>query len=356
MRPSVRSLRTALFALLGAALVQTLALPAFAADDDAEEKKKALSIARAKFQQGVESEQVGDWVGALKLFRDVGQTKMTPQVRFHIAVCEENLGHLIKALGGYQFALEEAKDPNAVPDTFRTQDLADKFRQEVEASINDLQARLPKVTIERGAGAEAATIELDGIPLGASSVGVEVPQDPGPHQVTARAPGYSDFNETVTLAEKESKKVTIKLDKNASATSTGSVDVGGGGPSHDAVSQPPSRLVPYIVGGVGIASLGASGVFLILRQTTISDLADNCNGSSCPPSQKDKYESLKKYNIFMYATAGVGVAALGTAVALIVLEPKQKKPPVATWHGVQFGAAPTAPGADVAGASVFGRF
>jgi hypothetical protein len=46
---------------------------------------------------------------------------------------------------------------------------------------------------------------------------------------------------------------------------------------------------------------------------------------------------------------------VGTAVALILLEPKPKKP-VATWHGVEVGVAPAAPGADLAGASLYGNF
>ena len=91
-----------------------------------------LSEARAAFQRGIELEQAKNWGGALKQFRQVGQVKMTPQVRYHIALCEENLGKLVAALGGYELALADAE---SVGDGV-------SFKQEVEASVNDLRARI----------------------------------------------------------------------------------------------------------------------------------------------------------------------------------------------------------------------
>ncbi len=98
--------------------------PALAEDTD------ELKQARAQFQQATELERAGNWAAALQRFREVGQVRMTPQVRFHIAVCEENLGRLVAALGGYELALAEADTVG--PD----------FRTEVEQSIVRLRARI----------------------------------------------------------------------------------------------------------------------------------------------------------------------------------------------------------------------
>ena len=108
---------------------------------------------------------------------------MTPQVRFHIAVCEENLGRLVAALGGYELALADADK------------VGSDFKGEVEENVTKLRARIPKLVIDRGAGANAAAIELDGVAVGDSSVGVEVPLDPGPHAVTAKAPNRTTVRE-----------------------------------------------------------------------------------------------------------------------------------------------------------------
>jgi hypothetical protein len=155
---------------LGAAVF--CAQPVYAQD------KTELSKARAQFQRAIELEQAGNYTTALETFRDVGQVRMTPQVRFHIATCEEKLGRLVTALGGYQLAFADADS------------VGEDFKSEVERAVTRLEASIPKLVINRGSGAEAAEIQLDGESLGASSVGVPVPLDPGPHAITAKAPDF----------------------------------------------------------------------------------------------------------------------------------------------------------------------
>jgi PEGA domain len=278
------------------------ALPASA--QDTPELKKA----RAQFQQATELEQAGNWTAALQAFREVGQVRMTPQVRFHIAVCEENLGRLVAALGGYELALADADKVN--PD----------FKGEVEANITKLRARIPKLVIERGAGASAAAIELDGIAVGNSSVGVEVPLDPGPHAVTAKAPNRKPFEANVTLTERETTRLEVKL-----AELPPDLLLGGGAARAD---KPPSKVVPYVIGGVGVASLVGSGVLFGLRQGALSDLEKACpTRTDCPASEQSRYDDLKFYHYGSQVALGVGVVALGTAGALLFFQSRKKEPP-----------------------------
>src|SRR5690348_10054221 len=88
-----------------------------------------LKRARAQFQRGIELEQASNWSEAIQQFREVGQVRMTPHVRFHIAFCEEGLGRLVTALGGYELALSEADQVG--PD----------FKGEVETAIKNLKDR-----------------------------------------------------------------------------------------------------------------------------------------------------------------------------------------------------------------------
>src|SRR6188768_1865676 len=180
-----------------------LALPALsvglAARPAAAQDKKELSKARVQFQRAIELEQAGNYSTALEQFRDVGQVRMTPQVRFHIATCEEKLGRLVTALGGYQLAFADADG------------VGEDFKAEVTVAVTRLQANIPKLVIVRGTGAEAAEIQLDGVALGASSVGVPVPLDPGPHAISAKAPSALPFSQTVTIAENEQKSVDVTL-------------------------------------------------------------------------------------------------------------------------------------------------
>src|SRR5512145_109373 len=164
-------------------------------------EKDELSSARAKFQQALELEQAGNYAHAVQMFREVGQVRMTPQVRYHIASCEEKLGKLVAALGGYELALAEAES------------LGPDFQKEVEERASSLRSRIPKLVIERGQGAKAATVELDGVSLGSSSIGVEVPIDPGPHTIQAKAPGYQPYSATVDVTEGELERIPIKLEE-----------------------------------------------------------------------------------------------------------------------------------------------
>jgi hypothetical protein len=294
-----------------------------------------LQDARAKFQRGIELEQAGNWSEAIQQFRAVGVVRMTPQVRFHIAYCEEGLGRLVTALGGYELALAEAAQVG--PD----------FKHEAEGAVLRLRARIPKLVIERGTNAEAALVQIDGVELGASSIGGEIPLDPGPHTITASAPGYQQFTTGAELKEQAVTRVTVDLVPAPKDAGPRTIE------RRVMVESPsgPNRTVPYIVGGVGVGVLAVSGVLLALRLATQSELEKDCpDRKHCPESNYGTYRRLKTYNVVTPVVATVGVATIGVAVALIVFEKKPAKPKEA---GLAF--TPAAKGA-LAGASIDYRF
>ncbi|KYF77809.1 hypothetical protein BE11_40000 [Sorangium cellulosum] len=311
---------------VAAVLLLLLEAPALAQDTD------ELKRARAQFQQATELEQAGNWAAALQQFREVGQVRMTPQVRFHIAVCEENLGRLVAALGGYELALAEADAVGA------------DFRAEVEQAIGRLRARIPKLVIVRGKGAGSAAMELDGVALGGTSIGVEVPLDPGPHALTAKAPNHKLFQETVELKEGGVTRVEVTLEAlpQELLIQAGALS-----------ERPPSKVVPYVIGGVGAASLIGSGVLFVLRQGALKDLEDACGsgGKACPASMESRYDDLKFYHYGAQVALGVGVAAVGTATAILLLQRKKPKEP----EKVSLELVPVVGGSEV-GASLSGAF
>ena len=65
----------------------------------------------------------------------------------------------------------------------------------------------------------------------------------------------------------------------------------GGSRASASPARPPARrapasssALPYIIGGVGVASLGAAGVFFLLRQGAINKLDDKCSTNKSAPS------------------------------------------------------------------------
>jgi hypothetical protein len=309
------------------------------------------------FQQGTELEQAGNYAAALLAFREVGQVRMTPQVQFHIAACEEKLGRLAAALGGFTLALEDASS------------VGPEFQLELETRIDALKQRIPKLVLERGAGAEAATVELDGIALGGSSIGAEVPLDPGPHMLQAKAPGYKPLRLTIELAEKEVKAVTLELEpvrlgpKPKPKPAEPEPREHEAAPESNRAPRGQARTLQYVIGGVGAIALINAGVFYLLRRGKDSDLQELCGSDrDCTNADprplvgdevgrsRDMYNHMKTDSTVMSVSAVTGLLALGAAGTWYFLDTKQQHASTAwTMHTA-------APGADLAGLSLSKHF
>lgn len=298
--------------LLVGQLVCPSIVPRVARADEAAD----LSQARAKFQRATELKQANDFAGALTLFREVGQFKMTPQVRYHIAGCEEGLGKLVAAYGGYELARAQGEDMPA------------DFLNEVDAAIERLGARIPKLVITRGKGADAARIELDGVVLGASSIGHDVPLDPGPHAVTATAPGYLDYSGTVEAIESQSVNLEIEMARIPTAA-----------PPPEPVQAPPPPpkgygIAPYIVGGAGIGLAVVGAILLPVSQASVGEANEICPDQDCtgkPVEDQERVRSIlsgaQTTEVIGWSFIGVGLAAVGVGTTLFLIDPARKKAP-----------------------------
>lgn len=327
----------AVASVVGALVVTSpLIEPAYAQD------KAELDKARNQFREAIAAETAGNWAGALKLLREVANVKMTPQVRYNIALCEENLGQLVNALGDYELALVDARAANA-------SDVVNIVAPRVEA----LRSRVPKVVLTRAESARLATITLDGVTIGAAMLNKEMPVDPGAHVVEAAARGYKPFRQQFDTAERDTKTIQIELEAEAAAPAPAeSVAAPPATAAADTGERKPD-LVPFIVGGAGIASLAASGVFYALRSGTMNDLDAVCGPSrdDCPESSESTFNRGRTYTTLANVTLGLGVAALGTGAVLYFTGQQSRE--TAREPGV--GVAPAAPSAQL-GASVVGRF
>jgi hypothetical protein len=284
--------------------------PARAADSGPEVSADALKRAREQFGQALALQTAGDWAGALALLKDVAAVKSTPQVRFNIALCEEKLGRLVAALGDYELAAADARAERA-----------EQVAEEVEARLENLRQRIPKLTVKRGAGAEAAIIAVDGVSVGDQVIGMPMPTDPGPHTVEAKAPGFKPFRKSVRVAEQQSETIEITLD----AEPPPPVALGPGGTR----SEGRSRLPGYVIGGIGVASLGASAVFFGLRAGKISDLDKACPERQCQPSSQSDIDAGKMYTTVANVTLAVGVAAVAGGLVLVLTSGPSSEPSVA---------------------------
>lgn len=167
----------------------------------ADEPSKAdLTVARSLFAEAVADEDAGRWADALSKIRRAGAVKMTPGIRFHIAVCEEKLAQLVPALEDYTAAQVAAQREN-------NREVLDLVGEPLLA----LKARIPTLKVDVPAGVQGIDVRLDGRVLQASLWGTAFPVDAGAHKVEARAPGMTPYTSTVTLAPRETTSVVVSL-------------------------------------------------------------------------------------------------------------------------------------------------
>ncbi len=98
------------------------------------------------------------WNDALVKLERVAQVKLTSGVRYHTALCEEHLGHLVAALSDYEAAAEQAHAENAT-DVLRL----------VDRRIADSTERTPQVVVVVVPSVPDAILLLDGQPIAAGA-------------------------------------------------------------------------------------------------------------------------------------------------------------------------------------------
>jgi hypothetical protein len=297
-----------------------------------------LAAARQLFNEGKELEKQKSYEGALEKFKKVAGVKMTPQVRFHIALCEENLGHLVEAINGFDLAANEAKLAGST---------ATEVAENAPKRADGLRERVPTLQLTVAGKVLTSKIFLDGAPVAAAALGTATPIDPGDHVVEVQdAAAKVTFHKDLKLEERAREHVEVEVNDVEVAVV----------PTDTAVIPPPapprSRTPVYIAGGVGVVSLIASGVFFGLRAGTISTVAATCtdpiNYKGCKDTQetKDAIASGQTDSTVSAITLGVGLAGLGAAGVLwFVTNPK--KAPAPAKAGVTL--VPTGPGFELRG-------
>jgi len=333
-----------------------LALTVGGAADAQQPSREELAKARTAFQEGVALAAANNCAAALVKYKEVAQVKMTAQVAFNIAECEERLGKLVQALGNYRIAVAQAgEDRNA-----------QKVLREAGNRVGDIEARIPKLTIKKGPGIEAATILMDGTELGASQLGSPLTLDPGAHVVIGRYEGKDYFNQNVTLAERDNKTFTVRFELPKAKIETVPIEQ----PVEPQAPPPKSRVPGAVVTAIGGAALITGLAGIGVRQSSLSTLNGlGCTNNRCPDT--DEARSAASKGKLMTGVAEimipVGVGALAAGIYLLATSGPQKpkaddKSKEAPADGKPAAFAPKmelvgwAPGASVGGLSVVGRF
>lgn len=280
-----------------------------------------LNQARERFGAARKLEDAGRWREALETFQRVAEVKMTPQVRFHIALCRENLGLWTEALDGYAQAAGEAK--GSAPDV----------TIEANEHIRKLESFMPTVTLRVKGAAVGDELFLDQRALPIDDHPLAIRADPGPHNAEVRRGETVVAREYLTLEPRTTRRIELTIGSVAQPP-PGWIDpgnarssrVGGGAPPPP---SPPSdgsaqRTLGYAALGLGGAAAIVTGVFIGLRAGALGRLQETCPAMTRCPRTAEAIVSEGKTDATVVNVFGIlTVAAAASGVALLLTAPSR---------------------------------
>ena len=156
------------------------------------------AAARAQLQIGYDLKAKGRCQEAIPHFVESVRLDPHPKGFLNLSDCEEKVGRLSAALSHAVQARDVATSPALAA-----------LKRLAEQRIRSLEAKLPKLTLKLSKDAPTGTVVLrDGVELGAISLLVPLPMDPGNHTILVRGGGAEKQYE-VTLREGETKELEV---------------------------------------------------------------------------------------------------------------------------------------------------
>jgi hypothetical protein len=202
------------------------------------------------------------------------------------------------------------------------------------------------VSVSANARASGLIIQIDGAALAEQAWGVAMPVDPGKHVVRAEAPGKQPFETTLEAAAGSAAGETVEIPALAAATdggvSGGTAGAGDSTASGDSSSR--RRTIGWVVGGVGVVSLGVGGYFGLRALSRWSDRNDGCV-TGCTPEAKVAGDEAGTAATISTVGFGVGLVGIGVGAYLLLSSAGEKEPAPSVGSGVTWVPVATQDGA-----------
>ncbi len=283
-----------------------------------------VAKADALFKEGRALMKNGDYETACPKLEESYRLDPAAGTGINLGDCFEKRGKVASALIAYQAAraLLQPGDPRIGP---------------VDREIAALEKRTPRLTIKLARGApEGTTVKRDGREVGADSLGLAVPVNPGEHWVTVIAPRRRDGRTRVHIAEAQGQVVEVQVGPRLEEAESppDAKDERKAKPALRPEHEGPSDL-PIVLGtvvaltglGIGAANLIAAGEKNGDREALLRDLggrgckpAAPADGSTCDElkAADDEYRSRRDTG---YVALIVGALA-GTATLTYLFWPR----------------------------------
>lgn len=293
-------------ALLVAATLGTSA-PASAQD---------IASAEVLFEKGKTDMLAGRYDTGCKAIAESQRLDPRAGTLFTLATCERLWGHIATAASRYTdyLAVYERLPPEKKADPIQL----GRFKEATEWR-EKLLPDIPQLTLSLPEGVPPGTVvKRDGEVVGAASLGVSLPVDPGEHTITTQVPGGAAREQRITMARGEKRQVTLEIGIALNHPAAPG-DTGPGG----------RRTATYVLGGVGVAGLVAGTIFGGLAIGQKETVLQHCGAAigqpdktACDQAGLDAAGNAKSLALGSTIGLAAGGVALATAAILFFTEAK----------------------------------
>ena len=311
----------------------------------AEPAADELVQARRLFNEAELLERNEDWSAAIDKLRRALAIKETPGLRYHLAYCQEQMGHLVEALANYDRAAE-LLDSGAVA-------------KDVAALLGPARAalapRVPTLDLGVSGSVSGAKFKVDERELLAEQLAHPILLNPGTYRIVVSAPGRRPLELTVTLTEGDRKVVRAELkpprQDPSPPPSTPSSDStrDSGSLSPRTVVLASEALLTLVALGVGVGYTVERSLAAERAEEARSDLdrrtdseANVCRNptaefaSSCARLEEANQDGIDASHLATLGFVGAGIAAAATVATWYLWRPEEPR------HALGIHAAPVA--------------
>lgn len=191
--------------------------------------------------------------------------------------------------------------------------------------VQQLEPTLSYLTLEVTAPGGQLTLLHDGKVVGQPLWGTAFPVDPGVHQLEASAPGKKPWTASINVVPgPHQERVTVPALEDAPAEpalAAPALQPDGTASPSDGRTQ---RTIGWVLLGAGSAAIVTGGIFALLARADDSDAEDECRPDRrelCNPAGVDLANSAKTKATLSGVSAGLGLAAAGAGVTLLLTAP-----------------------------------
>lgn len=276
------------------------------------------AAAEQLFTAGREAFERGDFASACPKFEESQRLDPAAGTLINLAACYEKVGRLASAWEAWRGALQVLSP-------------TDERRPAVERLAEAMEKRVPRLFIELAPGAPAGTrVARDSVDLGAASLGVGLPVDPGRHLVIATAPGRLERRYDVEVAEGKTQKIVVEPGEVRSPTPPSQASPAAPAPAPRATTNLPdqpagaggTRTLGYVVAGTGVLGILAGSVTGIIALQRKNAMLDDCqkddNGYACGTAGLDAASEGETFATVSTIAFAAGAVATGAGLWLIL--------------------------------------